>query len=187
MTNLVASLTLDSARSYVMQGVPFSQGMISSIPIGVSISPEGFLPLILLLVVIIVTVVVILVVVVVVIVGVVIVIFSPSDPIGSIYSNGLGVCIPPGQSITSQGVPVGLVFLLGLLVLAIVVAYASRAAVTLSVTSSSGSGSLPSGRVNLTGDEDPTDEDRDIGMGDSTGVSMSLGGEISSGGKKSQE
>ncbi|GJU90977.1 hypothetical protein Tco_1303400 [Tanacetum coccineum] len=46
---------------------------------------------------------------------------------------------------------------------------------------SSGTGSLPSGRVDLTGDEDPTDEDGDIGMGDSTGVSMSLGGEIFSG------
>ncbi|GKF40077.1 hypothetical protein Tco_0120138, partial [Tanacetum coccineum] len=45
---------------------------------------------------------------------------------------------------------------------------------------SSGTGSLPSGR-------DPTDEDGDIGMGDSTRVSMSLGGEISSAGKKSQE
>ncbi|GJR07915.1 hypothetical protein Tco_0790567 [Tanacetum coccineum] len=31
---------------------------------------------------------------------------------------------------------------------------------------------------------DPTDEDGDIGMGDSTGVSASLGGEIFSGGKK---
>ncbi|GJW93682.1 putative reverse transcriptase domain-containing protein [Tanacetum coccineum] len=28
---------------------------------------------------------------------------SPSDPIGSIYSNGLGVCIPPGQGVISQG------------------------------------------------------------------------------------
>nr|GEU28863.1 retrovirus-related Pol polyprotein from transposon TNT 1-94 [Tanacetum cinerariifolium] len=36
-------------------------------------------------------------------------------------------------------------------------------------------------------DEDPIDEDGDIGMDDSTGVSASLGGEISSGGKKSQE
>ncbi|GKC42897.1 hypothetical protein Tco_1060619 [Tanacetum coccineum] len=43
------------------------------------------------------------------------------------------------------------------------------------------------GVVDLTGDEDPTDEDRDIGMGDSTGVSMYLGGKISSRGKKSQE
>ncbi|GJW11253.1 putative ribonuclease H-like domain-containing protein [Tanacetum coccineum] len=42
-------------------------------------------------------------------------------------------------------------------------------------------------RVYLTGDEDPTNEDRDIGMGDSTGVSMYLGGEISSRGKKYQE
>ncbi|GJZ74200.1 hypothetical protein Tco_0638346 [Tanacetum coccineum] len=48
-------------------------------------------------------------------------------------------------------------------------------------------GSLPSGRVDITGDEDPTDEDGDTGMGDSTRVSVSLGGEISSGGKKSQE
>ncbi|GJV56601.1 hypothetical protein Tco_1457606 [Tanacetum coccineum] len=51
----------------------------------------------------------------------------------------------------------------------------------------SGTGSLPSGCVDLTGDEDPTDEDGDIGMGDSTGVSASLGGEIFSGGKKCQE
>ncbi|GKB68583.1 hypothetical protein Tco_0929995 [Tanacetum coccineum] len=33
-------------------------------------------------------------------------------------------------------------------------------------------------QVNLTGDEDPTDEDGDIGIGDSTGVSVSLGDEI---------
>ncbi|GJX57417.1 hypothetical protein Tco_0287314 [Tanacetum coccineum] len=43
------------------------------------------------------------------------------------------------------------------------------------------------GIVDLTGDEDPTNEDGDIGIGDSTVVSMSLGGEISPGGKKSQE
>ncbi|GJS02446.1 hypothetical protein Tco_0318954 [Tanacetum coccineum] len=46
---------------------------------------------------------------------------------------------------------------------------------------SSGTGSLPSGRVNLTDDEDPTDEDGDIGIGDPTRVSMSLAGEIFSG------
>ncbi|GJV97309.1 hypothetical protein Tco_1548886 [Tanacetum coccineum] len=39
----------------------------------------------------------------------------------------------------------------------------------------------------LTGDEDLTDEDGDTGMGDLTGVSMSLGGEISSEGKESRE
>ncbi|GJU43191.1 hypothetical protein Tco_1200457 [Tanacetum coccineum] len=54
----------------------------------------------------------------------------------------------------------------------------------------SGTGSLPSGRsggvVDLTCDEDPTDEDGDIGMGDSTGVLVSLDGGISSGGKKSR-
>ncbi|GJW17290.1 hypothetical protein Tco_0024726 [Tanacetum coccineum] len=48
-------------------------------------------------------------------------------------------------------------------------------------------GSPPGGRVNLTSDEDPTDEDGDIRMGDSTGVSMYLCGEISSRGKKSRE
>ncbi|GKC21766.1 hypothetical protein Tco_1023916, partial [Tanacetum coccineum] len=41
--------------------------------------------------------------------------------------------------------------------------------------------------IDLTGDEDLTDEDGDIGMGDLTGVSVSLGGEIFSGGKKCQE
>ncbi|GJR13554.1 hypothetical protein Tco_0796206 [Tanacetum coccineum] len=41
--------------------------------------------------------------------------------------------------------------------------------------------------VDLTGDEDLTDEDGYIGMGDSTGVSASLGGEILLGGKKSWE
>ncbi|GJX24187.1 hypothetical protein Tco_0228632 [Tanacetum coccineum] len=45
----------------------------------------------------------------------------------------------------------------------------------------------PRGKVDLTGDEDLTDEDGDIRMGDSTGVSTSLGGEIFSGGKKSWE
>ncbi|GKE69462.1 hypothetical protein Tco_1527534, partial [Tanacetum coccineum] len=77
MTYPVASLTLDSARSYVMQGASVTQGTVSSIPIVGSISPKGFLLPILLLVVIIITVVivaVILVAVVVAIVGVVIVV-----------------------------------------------------------------------------------------------------------------
>ncbi|GJT50452.1 hypothetical protein Tco_0976609 [Tanacetum coccineum] len=52
---------------------------------------------------------------------------------------------------------------------------------------SSGTSSLPSGRVDLTGDEDPTDEYGDIRVGDSTGVLVSFGGGISLGGKKSQE
>ncbi|GKE17532.1 hypothetical protein Tco_1425109 [Tanacetum coccineum] len=67
----------------------------------------------------------------------------------------------------------------------------SRSGVPVGIAStchySSGTGSVPGGRVDLTGDEDPTNEDGYIGMGDSTGVSMYLGGEISSRGKKSQE
>ncbi|GJV92433.1 hypothetical protein Tco_1540246 [Tanacetum coccineum] len=50
---------------------------------------------------------------------------------------------------------------------------------------SSRTGSSPSGRVDLAGDEDPTDEDGDTRVSDSE-VSVSLG-EISSRGKKSQE
>ncbi|GJU77359.1 hypothetical protein Tco_1274429 [Tanacetum coccineum] len=41
--------------------------------------------------------------------------------------------------------------------------------------------------VDLTSDEDPTDEDVDIGLGDSTGVLAPSGDEISLGGKKLQE
>ncbi|GJT02836.1 hypothetical protein Tco_0824005 [Tanacetum coccineum] len=73
MTYLVASSTLDSARSYVMQGASFIQGTVSSIPIGGYISPGGFLPFIL-LVVILVMVVIVVVVLVVVVIGVVIVV-----------------------------------------------------------------------------------------------------------------
>ncbi|GJS78811.1 retrovirus-related pol polyprotein from transposon TNT 1-94 [Tanacetum coccineum] len=67
MSYLVASSTLDSARTYVMQGAPFTQRTIPSIPIGSSISPEGFLLLVLLLVVIIVTVVIVIVILIVVV------------------------------------------------------------------------------------------------------------------------
>ncbi|GJT12829.1 hypothetical protein Tco_0859871 [Tanacetum coccineum] len=59
--------TLDSAGSYVMQGAPFTQWTIPSIPVGGSISPEGFLLSVLLLVVIIVTVVVVIVILIVVV------------------------------------------------------------------------------------------------------------------------
>ncbi|GJV84060.1 hypothetical protein Tco_1523958 [Tanacetum coccineum] len=74
MTHLVASLTLDSARSCVMQGAFLTQGKASSIPTifswGDSISPDGFLPSILLLLVIIVAVaIVVTVILVVVVVG----------------------------------------------------------------------------------------------------------------------
>ncbi|GKC36429.1 hypothetical protein Tco_1048813 [Tanacetum coccineum] len=73
MTHLVASLTLDSARSCVMQGAFLTQGKASSIPTifswGDSISPDSFLPSILLLLVIIVAVAIVVTVILVVVVG----------------------------------------------------------------------------------------------------------------------
>ncbi|GKF48354.1 hypothetical protein Tco_0141605, partial [Tanacetum coccineum] len=85
-------------------GASCTQGMVSSIPIVGSISPEGFLSLILLVVVIIATVVV-------------------TD--GQINSTRIEL----------PQVLLGLEFLLGLLVLAILVACASRVVATLSATS----------------------------------------------------
>ncbi|GJW86962.1 hypothetical protein Tco_0162302 [Tanacetum coccineum] len=89
--------------------------MIPSIPIVGSISPEGFLSSILLLVVIIVTVVVVIVILIVVVV----------DDVSLILK----------LSFVIIGIPVGSVFLLGLLALAIVAACASRAvAIPLAIT-----------------------------------------------------
>nr|GEW96471.1 hypothetical protein [Tanacetum cinerariifolium] len=85
MTHLVASITLDSARSCVMQGAFLTQGMVSSIPSVLSsagsIRPKGFRPSILLLTVIIVTVAIVVVVVLVIvdtIIGIVVVVGAPS-------------------------------------------------------------------------------------------------------------
>nr|GEW94051.1 retrovirus-related Pol polyprotein from transposon TNT 1-94 [Tanacetum cinerariifolium] len=184
MTYLVASLTLDSANSCMMQGASCTQRKISmvlfSTPFvlswGGSISSDSFLPSILLLVVIIVMVVIVvvsLIVVVILIVGMVIVVVIIrvvvivgdvssilklsfviiGDLIGLFYSDSLGICIPPRQGIISQGVSLGSVFQLGLLVSAMVAACASQAA------------AIPS----------------------TIRVSASLGGEISSGGRKSWE
>ncbi|GJV48641.1 hypothetical protein Tco_1438853 [Tanacetum coccineum] len=58
---------MDTDCRLFLVGAPFTQGTIPSIPIGGSISPEGFLPSILLLVVIIVTVVVVIVILIVVV------------------------------------------------------------------------------------------------------------------------
>nr|GEV09489.1 zinc finger, CCHC-type [Tanacetum cinerariifolium] len=130
MTYHVASLTLDSARSYVMQGAPFTQGTISSLPICANISLEGFLLLILLLVVIIVTVfivAVILVVVIRVVIAIIGVVVVVGDLVGLFYPNRLAICIPPRQGIIG--------FLLGLSAFAMVVACASRTAATPSVIS----------------------------------------------------
>nr|GEU86162.1 hypothetical protein [Tanacetum cinerariifolium] len=145
LTHLVASITLDSARLCVMQGVFLTQGTVSSIPNvlswGRSIRPEGFQPSIMLLTVIIVTVAIVVAVVLVIvdtIIGIVVVVFGapsiiklefvitgsngsfntlgPGGIIGLFYSNRLGVCIPPGQGII--GVSLGSVFLLRLSVFA---------------------------------------------------------------------
>nr|GEU69869.1 hypothetical protein [Tanacetum cinerariifolium] len=81
MTHLVVSITLDSARSRVMQGAFLTQGMVSNIPTvlswGSSIRLKGFWPFILLLTVIIVTVAVVLVIVD-TIIGIVVVVGAPS-------------------------------------------------------------------------------------------------------------
>nr|GEV63341.1 putative ribonuclease H-like domain-containing protein [Tanacetum cinerariifolium] len=120
MTRLVAIMTLDSARSCVMQGAFLTHGKASSIPTvfswGGSISPEGFLPFILLLVVIIVAVAIVVMAVLVVvdaIIGVIVVVGGVSsivklsfviigDLVGLIYFNRLGVCIPPGQGVIGK-------------------------------------------------------------------------------------
>nr|GEX36167.1 hypothetical protein [Tanacetum cinerariifolium] len=80
-THLVASITLDSARSCVMQGAFLTQGTVPSIPTilswGDSIRPKGFRPSILLLTVIIVTVAIVVAVVLVIvdtIIGIVVVV-----------------------------------------------------------------------------------------------------------------
>ncbi|GJZ95071.1 hypothetical protein Tco_0667274, partial [Tanacetum coccineum] len=79
-------------------------------------------------------------------------------------------------------VPVGPVFLLGLLVLALLqlVLLEPR---TNTVSNLFLNGSL----IDLTGDDDPADEDGDIEMGDSIVVLESLGGGISSVERKSRE
>ncbi|GKG32235.1 hypothetical protein Tco_0427185, partial [Tanacetum coccineum] len=83
MAHLVASITLDSARSNVMQSAFLTQGTVSSIPIvfnwSDSIRPEGFLSSVLLWLVIIVVVVGVGVTVVVVIIIVVVVVVESSS------------------------------------------------------------------------------------------------------------
>ncbi|GKA64615.1 hypothetical protein Tco_0764322, partial [Tanacetum coccineum] len=130
---LIIGPTLDNARSYVMQGAPFTQEMISSIPIGGSISPEGFLPSILLLVVIIVTVVIAIVILIVVVIDDVSLFLKLSFDRASLVKVPVAnaTLFSPAQLLRentdSFRVPVCLVFLLGLLALAIVAACASRA------------------------------------------------------------
>nr|GEU36161.1 reverse transcriptase domain-containing protein [Tanacetum cinerariifolium] len=86
-------------------------------------------------------------------------------------------------------VSLGLVFLLGLSVFAMVAACSSRAAAIPSAISYRMAGAADSsgGVMDLTGDEDHTDKDGDTRMDYSIGVSTSLGGEISSREKKFRE
>nr|GEU38660.1 hypothetical protein [Tanacetum cinerariifolium] len=149
-------------------GASFTQGTIPNIPIGGSISPEGFLPYIMLLVMIMVMVVIVTVILIVVIVAIVRVgsppmkasisfsvfgtmfghktanswnLLFPSDLFGLLYSNRFGIGIPPGQG--NLGDSTSSKFHFAVL-------------------------------VDLIGDEDPIDEDGDTRVGDSK-VSMSLG------------
>nr|GEU52859.1 hypothetical protein [Tanacetum cinerariifolium] len=146
------------ASSYVMQGASFTQGMVSSIPIGGSISPKGFLLLILLLVVIIVTVVIVVVILIVVvaIVGVVIAIIGPLGYIDSfleslrfsmLLANEINCSFRTIEverltayelfvvSLFATGVSLGPGFLIGLSAFAMAAACASRTAATPSVIS----------------------------------------------------
>nr|GEZ21794.1 retrovirus-related Pol polyprotein from transposon TNT 1-94 [Tanacetum cinerariifolium] len=156
MAYFVAILTPDIAWSCVMQHTFPTERMRSIISM-VSISLEGFLPSILLLVVIIVVVVIVVVILVVVVidavVGVVIIVARIGFPL------------------FTTGISLGPVFLLGLLAFAMAAACTSKATATPSVIA----GVADSGVVDLTGDEDPSDEDGGTGMGDSIGVSVSLG------------
>nr|GEU51739.1 hypothetical protein [Tanacetum cinerariifolium] len=178
----------------------------------VSLSPEGFMPSILLLVVVIVTVIMVVVVVainevviVVMIIGVEFVVMI----IGSLRFRGGKISFD-----TSSQMVKFVFYLLDLSQRTILLyqkllefnpAYASRAAATWneiflkSKISRDRHGeyemSDPIGGlvflggdvVDLIGDKDPTDEDGDNGIGDLTGVSVSLGGEIFSKEKKSRE
>ncbi|GJT13382.1 hypothetical protein Tco_0860424 [Tanacetum coccineum] len=176
MTHPIASLTLDGARSCVMQSAFLTQRTVSSKPIVFSwsdnIRHEGFLSPILLLAVITVAVAMVVLIVVDAIIGVVVVVsgvpsiiklsFVIIDSMHRIvlcylihqplsYGNGFlqslrlrgGWAYALHQDKASSvrfpflatGVLVGPVFLLGLLAFAIVEAYASRAATTLSATS----------------------------------------------------
>nr|GEZ55309.1 hypothetical protein [Tanacetum cinerariifolium] len=161
MTYPVASPTLDSARSYVMQGASFTQGIISSIPIGGSISPEGFLPSIMLMVIMVtvVIVVVILIVVIVVIVGVVIIVAIIGVVVVVMIIRVVVVDTMEilefktsknryGDNKMSDSIG-GLVFL---------------------VTNVGENRMSSGGVIDLIGDEDPTDEDGDTGVGEKTSM-----------------
>ncbi|GJS15259.1 hypothetical protein Tco_0409731 [Tanacetum coccineum] len=150
VTYLVASLTLDIARSCVMHIAFLTQMKVSSIPIILSwvgsISPDGFLPSILLLVVIIVAVAIVVVtVILVVVVGegwanefrqdkdssvkVLVANFTLQSSVQLLWENTDSVRSNQQMRPIASSVP------LKLKVFAMVAAYASRAVETLSATS----------------------------------------------------
>ncbi|GJX94262.1 hypothetical protein Tco_0348848 [Tanacetum coccineum] len=161
MTHFVASLTLDDSKSCVMQGVSCTQRKVSMVPFVFSIlfllSWGGSISFDSFLPSILLLVVIIVMVVIVVVILIVVVVAI------------IGVVI--------------VVAIIGVVV--VVGGVSSILKLSFMISGSLETGSLPSVHVDLTGDEDPTDEEGDTRMGDSTGVSVSLGGEISSGGKKS--
>nr|GEZ37449.1 hypothetical protein [Tanacetum cinerariifolium] len=176
MTYLIACMTLESANSCAMQGASCTQMNVYVVSFS-SISSDSFLPSIMLLVVIMA---IVGVVIVVVIIGIVVVVGGVSS-ILKLLSVIIGFEAVKFPSILLE-VPLGLVFLLGLLVFSMVAACASQAtAIPLAINCQMSGG----GVINLTSDEDPTDEDGDAKMDDSTGVFASLDCEISSRGKKS--
>ncbi|GJW01127.1 hypothetical protein Tco_1556378 [Tanacetum coccineum] len=215
MTYPVASLTPDSIRSYMMQGAPFTQGMIPSIPIGGSISPEGFLSSILLLVFI----------GIVVVVGGVSSIFKLLFVIIGVlrrimfyylfhqhlsYGNGflqslsllrenIDSAIKQRMRLTAPSLPFEVESLLAIQAAARHQAiscwmgkpkrpddeygypisrdkHSDKASKFIRFLEDGSSSNCLRDVVDLTGDEDPTDEDGDTEMGDLTGVSVSLGG-----------
>ncbi|GKE93761.1 hypothetical protein Tco_1574856, partial [Tanacetum coccineum] len=127
MTHFVASPTLDSANSCVMQGASCTQRKVSCLPFvfsilfvlsrGGSISPDSFLPSILLLVVIIVMVIV-TVVVVVAVGGVPSILKLSFMVIG--WANEFHQNKASSLHFLATGASLGLVFLFGLSVLAMV-------------------------------------------------------------------
>ncbi|GJT20415.1 hypothetical protein Tco_0890352 [Tanacetum coccineum] len=177
----------------VLEGASFTQGTVSSIPIVGSISPEGFLPPILLLVVIIVMVVIVAVILVVVVVAIVRVVIVVAIIGVVVVVGGVSFIIklsfviignPPMKTFMSflefgtmfghktanswnlLMSPVGPLFLVG-------ITYMNVLAIVQHVDFLARGDTSGGGVVDLTRDEDPTDEDGDIGMGDSIESLMS--------------
>nr|GFA59558.1 hypothetical protein [Tanacetum cinerariifolium] len=163
MTYPVAILTLDSVRSYVMQGASFTHGIVSSIPISGSISPEGFLLPILLVVVIIIMVVIVAVILIVIVIAI-------AGGVIVVAIIRVVVVIDVSSILKLSFVIIG--FLCRIVFYYLI----HRPLGYVDIFLESLSGDI----VDLIGDEDPTDLDGD------TEVSVSLG-EISSEGKKYRE